>query len=213
MAVWFSFSFPSVSFSLFSFSLPSVFSAFLSGFSLLSFFSSSPVGSSFLSTSFGSSFFSKSVSESFFPPSLDPSVVFSGAGCTFFFRPGLLPEAGPVTSSFSSFSLVNMISGVTKSGMTFCQNIGSSTSTSAVAAALSPVNLLLLTFMPCLLSHVAVFAPSTTRVRVRFAKISSISSEQNCFPISSFSSSIRAYAPFFKSCSISFEVGLSLSSS
>mmetsp|Transcript_13319 Transcript_13319/g.18566 ORF Transcript_13319/g.18566 Transcript_13319/m.18566 type:complete len:212 (-) Transcript_13319:902-1537(-) len=211
MAVWFSFSFASVSFSLFSLSLPSIFSVFLSGFSLLSLFSSSPLESSFLSLR--SPFFSKSVAEFFFSPSLDPSVAFSGAGCTFFFRPGLLPEAGPVTSSFNSLSLVNIISGVTKSGITFCQNIGSSTSTSAVAAALSPVNLLLLTFMPCLLSHVAVFAPSTTRVRVRFAKMSSISSEQNCFPISSFSSSIRAYAPFFKSCSISFEVGLSLSSS
>ena len=100
--------------------------------------------------------------------------------------------------------------GVIKSGMTFCQKSGSFISRSADLESL--VNLDLLTTIPCLFNQEAVFAPSTTRVRVLVAKILSISSAQNC-SILALSSSSKAYAPLFSSCSISLLVGLSSSSS
>mmetsp|Transcript_6731 Transcript_6731/g.14785 ORF Transcript_6731/g.14785 Transcript_6731/m.14785 type:complete len:210 (+) Transcript_6731:1904-2533(+) len=101
-----------------------------------------------------------------------------------------LPLPGPFgrssTSLVSSSNFSIMIEGVTKSGITFCQKRGSSTS--MPADLLSPVNLLFVTFIPALLSQLAVLTPSTTRVLVLLAKMLSISSAQNSLPIASSSS-------------------------
>mmetsp|Transcript_42688 Transcript_42688/g.129672 ORF Transcript_42688/g.129672 Transcript_42688/m.129672 type:complete len:236 (+) Transcript_42688:1637-2344(+) len=114
----------------------------------------------------------------------------SSSAVSNFLRPRPGPDESPSMTLESSFSFVIIIVGVTKSGMTFCQKLGSSTLIPAVS--LSPENLLLLTIIPDLLSQELVFAPSTTLVRVLFAKIFSMSSAQNSFPISSFSSSSSA---------------------
>mmetsp|Transcript_6268 Transcript_6268/g.14789 ORF Transcript_6268/g.14789 Transcript_6268/m.14789 type:complete len:235 (+) Transcript_6268:1752-2456(+) len=143
---------------------------------------------SFFSFPFSSGFSSGSTAFS--------SCSFSSSSAFFLFHlprprpfPFFLPEV-PKMSSDRSSNFWIMIDGVTKSGITFCQNNGSSTSRSAVL--LSAVNLDLLTTIPCLFSQDAVLVPSTTRVRVRLARMLSISSVQKSLVISSFSSSKRA---------------------
>mmetsp|Transcript_54491 Transcript_54491/g.157568 ORF Transcript_54491/g.157568 Transcript_54491/m.157568 type:complete len:249 (-) Transcript_54491:1137-1883(-) len=153
--------------------------------------------SSSLSPSFASvspSGFTASSSVGSLGCSVSSSLAGSFSGSSFFFqRPRPRPFFFfliPVTSASRSSSFWSINVGVTKSGITFCQNKGSSISKSALLESL--VNFDLLTTIPCLFSQDAVFAPSTTRVRVLLARMLSMSSAQNAFVISSFSSSMRA---------------------
>mmetsp|Transcript_17910 Transcript_17910/g.35727 ORF Transcript_17910/g.35727 Transcript_17910/m.35727 type:complete len:283 (-) Transcript_17910:3660-4508(-) len=141
-----------------------------------------------------------------FENSLSP---FESPKLCFLFDERFFCEVSISLGSVIFFNLLNMIKGVTKSGITFCQKRGSSTSTLAVAAEFLPLNFDFFTIF-LFFNQAAVCAPSTTRVRVRFAKIESISSSQKTFASSS-SPSRNAYAPFLSSSSISFASGLSSS--